>query len=183
MPRIASASNGPDVTLTERGRSARWRKAYRIVAEVTMGTTEYGYAHPTLSLVAINASDPSDYIGKSDRTVEIRFQQSRVHGEPLSGHVPGHRGFLAQGNGQWSVAYAPKIVGCYVQWGSSREYLRKCIDLLDRAGEVMLPHRVQCDLMRMILGLRAIGVEIRIWNESVRLKRAERELLRRPEAA
>jgi hypothetical protein len=173
----------PDLVIRpKRGvRAPRYGRG-RLVVELSVWEPGHErYDHPLLRFRIVDAEGTPLY----GDDVEIRFQRhgkgrSDLFNSPLNDssdplHYLG--GFMALRRGVWSYCYAAEL-------RSKLEYrapfARRVIDIYERAREAAREgapaalHRSHCELMLLVRGLRRIGVEIRIWSDPLRRKRAWR---------
>lgn len=161
----------PDVILKPIGRTAKYDRNMRFFARVSMGYQEGGnYNHPTVTIFAGNLSDDMDWIGRSDRSVDVRFQQTwLVPGSDDSRYQKPHvRGFLRQ-KGRWSTAYGIKISEAPIEY-SGLKLTRRVLDLLERARSVEFNRfrkMPDCDMLRLIVSLQRVGVEVHVYNQAL----------------
>jgi hypothetical protein len=162
-------STQPHIVLKHRGRRAMHNRA-PIVATVTgfwgersyFGATDE-YAHPRVEFSTAGAYDHIDVVFQrhrcddSDITVSSRSQPS---------------GFMQQ-PGRWSYSYGARFEARSCEYQSHRRWIRRVLDLLDRANEVRAVGKHHGDdLLTLIVQLRKIGVEVHIFNDAITARRA-----------
>lgn len=169
--------NGPSVVLAPKGRRARLGRR-PLVALVSLGVAEDSvfrlggiYRHPEVDLRTI-ADDGELSIGGP--RVTMRFQ-SHIVGSSGNEHLdrPGPRGFLAAERGPWVGAYGAELRASYRSQYDGREIAR-LMALVARAREEAPRGCKGCELLRLLVGLRRCGVEVRIWSKTLDAKRAAR---------
>lgn len=178
----------PTLTIKpRRGVRAPKHNGRRIIAIVDIDSDHVGdWSHPILTLATEYREGE---IADLDR-VNVRFQRHR------KGHVRDYdnarypRGFLG-GVGTWSQSYGGEIL-CGLGMYEIPKFLRRALDLLDAAREKARKRRTgrrnpkdpDCDLLDLIVGLRLLGIPVRVHApayERVRdMRRAERAVRRLP---
>lgn len=140
---------------------------HTLVARVDLGFVDGGeYRHPEVEIgfVSSFAGTPDRF----ERIAAIRFQRHRARGKP------GARGFVATPG--WSGAYAAEIRFC-AEYASQRKAGARVLELLGRIDDAHAAmyaarrdrlsteryHRdLDCDLLKLVLGLRYVGVEVTV---------------------
>lgn len=126
----------------------------RIIAEVSslfMG--DHGYHHP---VVQIGVADEDDDLAMFDR-VSVSFQRNArtaLDGKPA-------RGFL--GDGKCSHSYAGKVE-VRVEDLRRHRHWQELIIRAHEAGRKAGWRTDSCQLTQLVVGLRLLGVEVRVWN-------------------
>lgn len=166
-------ANDPDVTLSPMGRVAKFRTMI-LRADVSMGYADptSNFRHPKVEIYACNPADPYDYIGRDNRRIEITFQCNRWNEDEGRYHRRAIGGFLRM-EGRWTTSYAMRIDSAPIESSSGIAFVRRALDLIEKATTVQIPHTpgkesrvAQCDLLSLIYRLQRSGVEIRVWSKA-----------------
>lgn len=161
-------STTPHLVLKARGRRAKHNNS-PIVATVCGfygNASRFGgdeYAHPRIEFTTSERG--SDHI-------DVVFQQHVVHvGAENTKLAPS---ILQHGGRRWSHCYGARLEARSCEYSGARRWIRRVLDLLDRAATVDIPGKhVGDDLMEMIVKLRKIGVEVRIHNDAIGVVRGK----------
>lgn len=180
-----SKENPPDLVLRPRGKVARINRK-PIVARVTFGSHDGHYCHPTIEIghPADSDKDPDwKEFAWYPEPVSVRYQMHRANADDKA--IGGYedrlaRGFVAPSDAEWIGPYGGDITGRV----SAPAFLCKVIALIERAHEaatsVARGSKAYCpeEFTSLVVGLRRIGVEVRIYNRHLRdTKRRRREIL------
>jgi hypothetical protein len=177
---------GPYVTLRARGRIARYHGS-PICVEVSQGWGEPTllsgapkcYAHPEVRFRTINSAGETSAYGGLD--VTLRFQK-HTHRDSDQYSRKGPSGCMAPSEpdpGPWSCAYACSIEAP-LKYPAHHKAVARVMELVTRAGSNVYEHgpralqQLDCELATLIVGLRRIGVEVRIYSKRVERLRAYR---------
>lgn len=118
------------------------------------------YSHPRIEF-------STEERGSDD--VDVVFQQHALRGDDIVKSRPQPSGFM-QHEGRWSHCYGGRLEARSCEYKGSRRWIRRVLDLLDRASEVQVKSTGD-DLLTLIVQLRKIGVEVRIFNNAVEARR------------
>ncbi len=153
-----------DVVLPAQGRRAKIRGRAAVV-EVSLGFATPGgfdnavYRHPEVRFGTIAADGTVSHAGPR---VTMRFQ---THATGLGDAMRDRRGpggFLRMGSGQWSGGYGAEIRADFGSELASAE-LARVLALVTRARAAGPTWGTKgCELLQLLVGLRRIGVEVRI---------------------
>lgn len=171
---------GPWVTLRPLGRIARYNRA-PICVEVSQGYAERSclpdspsyYAKPEVRFRTLNERGEITTYGGLD--VNVTFQRHTMRpADPYDRKGPGGCLTLVE-HGPWTGAYGCGIESPLRYQGHGKAIARVC-DLVDRARDAAPPNttRLGCDLTTLLVGLRRIGVEVRIYSKRIENRRAYR---------
>lgn len=168
---MRARQTGPYVTLAARGRKATYNRS-PIVAEVSLGYSERScfdgtrYQHPEVRLgTAGEDGRLSSYGMRATITLQTHILRSDEKYDR-----PGYRGFVAPSEGRTVPCYAPKIEHD-LEYPAQAKSLAKAADLVMRARDAA-PDGIRCDLLKLIVGLRNIGVAVRVYSKRVETLRS-----------
>jgi len=152
---------------TEHSKTPIVARVYLDHASEGVGFDSY-YAHPTLTFgreYVIPATNARDWT----ELASVRFQRHRLdRRDPFGGTTyasqrPVVAGFMGV-RGRWSHAYGPEFrVNAETPWLGA--CLLRLIERAKKAGQRHSPRKgFPCDLLAMIVGLRAVGVDVTVKN-------------------
>lgn len=157
------------ITLKSTGRKARLDGS-QLVAVVGLGFARPGYQgvyrHPEIHFRTLDTDGATNICGPD---ISMRFQTHAMGSTDNPQYDrQGPRGFLAMGSGEWVGCYGGEIKARF-QYSVHGKALARIVALVDRAREVTRHNGDRryrgCELLRLLVGLRRCGVEIRIYNE------------------
>lgn len=162
-----------DVVLPALGRRPKIH-GRAVVATVSLGFATPGgfdnavYRHPEVSFGTVDADGTQTYSGPK---VVLRFQTHAIGMGYGPGDRMGPQGFLRMGSGRWAPCY-----GCDVRAGfgspMARAELARVTELVSRAQDKAPTWGTKgCELLQLLVGLRRIGVEVRIHRQPARERR------------
>lgn len=188
-----------DATITLRGRKVRrkWSRSrggqriqparIRVFLYSTNQNPDSRWVHPNIDI------DFGSYLG----TVSIALQSNRRDDGMVSGYADTRRtargwadprcGFAMQ---PYVGFYAPKITA-RCETSIDRDRIRATMDLLADADAAIRGvhglydrlHRTECDMLRIVVGLRLLGFDVEIYAGAVEWRRAYADRVRKAEAA
>lgn len=178
--------SGPVVILPARGRRLTWQGA-AVVAEIGMGWGEptnlrladddaRAYAHPTVRLRLVG---PDGEVSLYGLDVQMSYQRHAPAKGP-GDQTRANRGWATTTYnqwGQWSKAYAGDIKA-HFSGPLDGKRLAKAMRIIERAREASegtKAARTGDAVVALAIGLRMIGVEVRVWSERVKHERSFRE--------